>query len=163
VLFDSGQHWSFAVPVTKFASNNSPREKEVGLQNGLSYDSFWLNNLHYETSPSCSAQSRLGHIDFDAEAVETDKLPSTGHLMSNDDSNTRNAIMIQEILKSHENYFRLYFQLETALSQCMLSVNDDLVVEVLQRHRSNWKAALSFFNWASTETGYSHGSRLTMR
>ena len=164
VFFDSGQHfhWSnFAVPGSKFASYaqieltiNSPRAKEVGLHNGLSY-SFWLRNLHSETSPSCFSQSSLERIALDPVVNETNDVPGSGHLMSNDDSNTRNAVIIREILKSHENNF----QLETALSQCVLSVNEDLVVQVLQRHRSNWKSALSFFNWACTQTGYSHGSR----
>jgi len=72
VSFNSGQHWSFSVSVTNFASyaqteltNSSPGRKEIGLQNGFSYDSFLLHNLHSERSLGSSAQSRSEHIDLD--------------------------------------------------------------------------------------------------
>lgn len=101
-----------------------------------------------------STQSRLKLVDWNSE-VETNKLPGPDQMTADNDANIRNAIMIQEILKSHENDC----QPEATLNQCKFSVNEELVVQVLQRHWSDWKPALSFFNWASAQKGYCHGSR----
>ncbi|XP_077227409.1 tetratricopeptide repeat (TPR)-like superfamily protein isoform X2 [Tasmannia lanceolata] len=63
--------------------------------------------------------------------------------------------MIQNLLKVHQDTA----ELESALAQCGLFLTEDLVLQVLCRHRSDWKPALFFFNWASGQQGYSHGTR----
>ncbi|XP_027342942.1 putative pentatricopeptide repeat-containing protein At3g15200 [Abrus precatorius] len=45
-------------------------------------------------------------------------------------------------------------QVEQALNQCGFDLNDHLVLDVLRRHRSDWRPAHMFFNWASKTTGY---------
>lgn len=50
-------------------------------------------------------------------------------------------------------------QVERALNQCGIDpINDDLVLDVLQRHRSDWRPALVFFNWASKSNTYEPSS-----
>uniref|UniRef100_A0A7N0T9Y3 Pentatricopeptide repeat-containing protein n=1 Tax=Kalanchoe fedtschenkoi TaxID=63787 RepID=A0A7N0T9Y3_KALFE len=51
--------------------------------------------------------------------------------------------------------------IEGALDKCGWSLNDELVLNVLIRHRSDWHPAYIFFNWATRRaTGYSPGSRV---
>ncbi|XP_057435013.1 putative pentatricopeptide repeat-containing protein At3g15200 [Lotus japonicus] len=51
-------------------------------------------------------------------------------------------------------------QVERALDLCGFDLNDDLVLDVLRRHRSDWKPALVFFNWASKADSYAPTSRV---
>lgn len=127
---------------------------KFGWQSNCSYGSSSCCNLHPGTSSIPSGPSRFMHTDSYSEN-ETDKPPGLDHLISNADSDIGEAVMIQEILKSHKNVS----ELDAALNRCVLSINEDLVVQVLRRHRSDWKSALSFFTWASDQEGYSHGSR----
>ncbi|ONK76730.1 uncharacterized protein A4U43_C03F31520 [Asparagus officinalis] len=120
----------FATPVKVFVSRS---------QIELISNSFRSKEAHFFSFPR-----------RDLHSNEVD-----GPSISDNDSNTSNVVMIQDILKYHENDC----QLEKALDQFTLSVNEDLVVQVLCRHRSAWRPALSFFNWASSQKGYSHGSR----
>ncbi|KAH7665603.1 Tetratricopeptide-like helical domain-containing protein [Dioscorea alata] len=62
-----------------------------------------------------------------------------------DSSVTRDATMIQKILKSYEDSDKL----ESALNENIITLSDDLVVQ----------SALCFFNWASKRQGYGHESR----
>ncbi|KAG0501995.1 hypothetical protein HPP92_002067 [Vanilla planifolia] len=88
--------------------------------------------------------------------MEVIAIPNSVTLDDDDDnSNVNEAIMIQDILKSNENTC----DIELAINKCVLTITEDLVVQVLQRHRSDWKPALFFFKWASTRRGYCHGSR----
>lgn len=105
---------------------------------------------HLGRSYCSSTQSRLGGL-----GVEGVSLPISDHLVSDHDPNAREAAIIQENLKFHENSS----DLESALDRCMFSMTEDLVVLVLRRLRSDWKPALSFFNWAAGQQGYAHGSR----
>uniref|UniRef100_A0A1D1ZCG5 Putative pentatricopeptide repeat-containing protein At3g15200 n=1 Tax=Anthurium amnicola TaxID=1678845 RepID=A0A1D1ZCG5_9ARAE len=89
------------------------------------------------------------------ESHGTQLAPSSDYSVPKDDFILKNASMIQKILKYHGNSC----ELGSALDQNCFSVTEDLVLEVLRRHRSDWKLALSFFNWASGQQGYSHGSR----
>ncbi|KAM0937631.1 putative tetratricopeptide-like helical domain superfamily [Dioscorea sansibarensis] len=68
---------------------------------------------------------------------------------------SRDATMIQKILKSYEDSSKL----ESALKENIITLSEDLVIQVLRRHRSDWKSALCFFNWASKQQGYAHESR----
>jgi pentatricopeptide repeat protein len=49
--------------------------------------------------------------------------------------------------------------LHHALHQFAEKMDEDLVLKVLQKQRSNWQVALAFFNWAAGLPGYAHGSR----
>jgi hypothetical protein len=42
-------------------------------------------------------------------------------------------------------------------------MDEDVVLKVLQKHRSSWQVALSFFNWAAGLPTYAHGPRTTPR
>ncbi|PAN32284.1 hypothetical protein PAHAL_5G475300 [Panicum hallii] len=46
-----------------------------------------------------------------------------------------------------------------ALRQFAEKMDEDVVLKVLQKQRSNWQVALAFFNWAAGLPGYAHGSR----
>lgn len=49
--------------------------------------------------------------------------------------------------------------LSGVLHQFMVHMDEDIILMVLQKQRSNWQVALAFFNWAATLPGYAHGSR----
>lgn len=49
--------------------------------------------------------------------------------------------------------------LSGALHQFAVHMDEDIILMVLQKQRSNWQVALAFFNWAATLPGYAHGSR----
>ncbi|CAL4951539.1 unnamed protein product [Urochloa decumbens] len=49
--------------------------------------------------------------------------------------------------------------LGTALHQFDAKIDEDVVLKVLQKQRSNWQVALAFFKWAVGLPGYVHGSR----
>ncbi|XP_057962971.1 putative pentatricopeptide repeat-containing protein At3g15200 [Malania oleifera] len=75
------------------------------------------------------------------------------------DPDDQSAIAVQDLLKIHRD--SSVEQLEQAFDRCGLSLNDDLVLNVLKRHRSDWKPAYLFFNWASrggAGCGYAPGS-----
>ncbi|CAO2193671.1 unnamed protein product [Urochloa humidicola] len=46
-----------------------------------------------------------------------------------------------------------------ALHQFAAKIDEDVVLKVLQKQRSNWQVALAFFNWAAGLPGYAHGLR----
>uniref|UniRef100_A0A0D9UWT2 Pentacotripeptide-repeat region of PRORP domain-containing protein n=2 Tax=Leersia perrieri TaxID=77586 RepID=A0A0D9UWT2_9ORYZ len=50
-------------------------------------------------------------------------------------------------------------ELNEVLSQFADGMDEDVVMKVLQKQRSNWKVALSFFKWAARLPCYEHGSR----
>ncbi|KAK7262575.1 hypothetical protein RJT34_30149 [Clitoria ternatea] len=62
------------------------------------------------------------------------------------------ALFIQNLLKFRRD--KPTHQLEQALDQCTFHLNHDLVLDVLKRHRSDWKPAHVFFIWASKTPGY---------
>ncbi|KAG4971774.1 hypothetical protein JHK82_037444 [Glycine max] len=67
------------------------------------------------------------------------------------------ATFIQNLLKFRRD--KPTEQLYRALDQCGFDLNHDLVLDVLRRHRSDWRPAHVFFNWASkTTTGYQPSS-----
>ncbi|XP_020589318.1 putative pentatricopeptide repeat-containing protein At3g15200 isoform X2 [Phalaenopsis equestris] len=61
----------------------------------------------------------------------------------------------QNIFKSNEDPH----DIESAINKCKLTLTEDLVIQVLRRHNSDWKSSFFFFNWASRQKGYSHGWR----
>ncbi|TVU21888.1 hypothetical protein EJB05_31559 [Eragrostis curvula] len=72
-----------------------------------------------------------------------------------DGSRDVNAIEILRILKSSGTDA----DLGDALCQFAHEMDEDVVLKVLQKQRSNWQVALGFFNWAAGLPGYAHGSR----
>jgi hypothetical protein len=49
-----------------------------------------------------------------------------------------------------------------ALNQCGITIYTDLVLEVLARHKNDWKIAMFFFVWASQQPGYSNGTETSI-
>ncbi|KAF2948441.1 hypothetical protein DAI22_01g035900 [Oryza sativa Japonica Group] len=62
---------------------------------------------------------------------------------------------IVKILKSRDGDS----ELAEVLNQFSDEMDEDVVLKVLQKQRSNWKVALSFFKWAAGLPQYNHGSR----
>ncbi|XP_020235903.1 putative pentatricopeptide repeat-containing protein At3g15200 [Cajanus cajan] len=60
--------------------------------------------------------------------------------------------LIQNLLKFRRD--KPTQQLEQALDQCDLHLTHDLVLDALRRHRSDWRPAHVFFNWASKAPTY---------
>ncbi|KAA8523936.1 hypothetical protein F0562_010359 [Nyssa sinensis] len=55
------------------------------------------------------------------------------------------ALNVQNLLKVQGN--QSIDEIDLALNQCGVSLTEDLVLNVLRRHRSDWKSAYIFFNW----------------
>lgn len=69
------------------------------------------------------------------------------------------ALKFQNLLKDFSSSSNE--ELEQALDACGVSLDEDLVLNVLRRHSSDWKPAFQFFNWVSKRSnpnGYSPGS-----
>lgn len=69
------------------------------------------------------------------------------------------AIKIQTLLKLKAD--KRVEEIEQSLDKSAVSFSEDLVLNVLKRHRSDWKPAYAFFNWASKgkfSNGYSPGT-----
>ncbi|KAK6946694.1 hypothetical protein RJ641_000167 [Dillenia turbinata] len=58
-------------------------------------------------------------------------------------------------------------ELYQCLEQCGFLLTEDLVLNVLRRHRSDWRPAYVFFNWVcergETASGFSPGSGVFMK
>ncbi|CAL9044002.1 unnamed protein product [Musa banksii] len=122
--------------------------QNIGIHSFIS-----LQNIYANGFLGTSMQSRLRLSSSASEVCVS--LPSTDGLASDNGPSARDAMMIQKILKSHENST----ELPSVLDKCNIQLTEDLVVNVLRRHRSDWKPAMSFFNWASMQNDYKHGSR----
>lgn len=71
----------------------------------------------------------------------------------------KQALEVQRFLKHNVN--KTVDEIEQGLNRCQLSLNEDLVLNVLRRHHSDWKPAYAFFNWvtrARNTSGFSPGS-----
>ncbi|KAJ1403467.1 Tetratricopeptide-like helical domain superfamily [Sesbania bispinosa] len=66
------------------------------------------------------------------------------------------AAFVQNLLKFRRD--KPTEQVEHALDLCGFDLNDDLVLDVLKRHRSDWRPAFVFFNWASKSNNYKPSS-----
>ncbi|XP_059662673.1 putative pentatricopeptide repeat-containing protein At3g15200 [Cornus florida] len=74
-------------------------------------------------------------------------------------STDSDALRVQDLLKVQGN--KSMDEIDRALDQCGISLSEDLVLNVLRRHRSDWKIAYKFFNWVSrglNGSGYSPGT-----
>ncbi|KAD3066813.1 hypothetical protein E3N88_34693 [Mikania micrantha] len=76
-----------------------------------------------------------------------------------DEHSTMNvkALEIQDLLK-RTNGQNSVTEIEQALTRLKVTLSEDLVLNVLRRHRSDWKSAYVFFNWVSNSNGYSLGT-----
>ncbi|KAK9085353.1 hypothetical protein Sjap_025764 [Stephania japonica] len=71
------------------------------------------------------------------------------------------AKRVQSLLKFHGK--KSLDKIEKSLDQCGVSLSEELVLMVLRRHRSDWRLAYSFFNWAirrGGDGGYEPSSRV---
>ncbi|KAK3034996.1 hypothetical protein RJ639_033374 [Escallonia herrerae] len=88
--------------------------------------------------------------------------PADHHEFVNSDENSttdNEAINLKNVLKTEGN--KPAIEIERALTRCKPTLTEDLVLNVLRRHRSDWKPAYTFFNWVSKDgrgSGYSPGS-----
>ncbi|KAI3675010.1 hypothetical protein L1987_84591 [Smallanthus sonchifolius] len=71
-----------------------------------------------------------------------ESIPSTDEL----------SLQIQNLLKINE--------IEQALTRFRPTLSEDLVLNVLRRHRSDWKSAYIFFNWVSNASGYEAAQKI---
>ncbi|XP_076936516.1 putative pentatricopeptide repeat-containing protein At3g15200, partial [Bidens hawaiensis] len=64
------------------------------------------------------------------------------------------ALEIQTLLKQI-NTHKPVTEIEQALTRLNPGLTEELILNVLRRHRSDWKPAYVFFNWVSNTSGYS--------
>ncbi|OVA11524.1 Pentatricopeptide repeat [Macleaya cordata] len=123
------------------------------LQNALAHIVISPNrqNLHTESNPNpnsdiCTKQPAIDS-SWAIDGSESDQ-PVT-----DPDNSTvaKDSAMVQNLLKTHSD--SSIEELEPALENCGLSLTEDLVLQVLKRHRSDWKPAFLFFNWVSKRGG----------
>nr|CAD1828392.1 unnamed protein product [Ananas comosus var. bracteatus] len=122
--------------------NQDELQTHSRLNGGVNY-----RKLCRGSSSGFSTQAGLYHVDFIS--------PSSDSLSSDNDSSVTCVNMIENVLKSIDENS----ELETALDQFSSKINEDVVIQILWRHRSDYKLALSFFTWASMQPCYTHGSR----
>ncbi|KAJ7981771.1 Pentatricopeptide repeat, partial [Quillaja saponaria] len=67
----------------------------------------------------------------------------------------QSATSVQNLLKHRRD--KSVEEIERALDLCGFVLNDDFVLNVLRRHRADWRPAYIFFNWASRESVGGHG------
>jgi pentatricopeptide repeat protein len=76
------------------------------------------------------------------------------------DPNDQPTIFVQNLLKFRRD--KPMEKIEQALDLCGLTLTEDLVLNVLKRHHSDWRPAYVFFNWVCRKerggSGYSPGS-----
>lgn len=84
---------------------------------------------------------------------------SADNIDSGKDPDDQTAILVQNIIKFRRD--KSTVEIEGALDRCGLVLTENLVLNVLRRHSSDWKPAYSFFNWVCKGGGgnsYSPGS-----
>ncbi|CAL4977854.1 unnamed protein product [Urochloa decumbens] len=79
------------------------------------------------------------------------------HASASESSSEVHADQILRILKFTSGSDKADFG--NALRQFAAKTDEDVVLKVLQKQRSNWQVALAFFKWAAGLPGYVHGSR----
>ncbi|KAG5546191.1 hypothetical protein RHGRI_018390 [Rhododendron griersonianum] len=98
-------------------------------------------------------------LNFDTFTVYDPKPDKTDREPDESPSTDKDACTYQNLLKFQAH--KPTDEIQRSLEQSSLSLNDDLVINVLQRHRSDWKQAYVFFNWVSggrNISGYFPGS-----
>ncbi|KAF3442476.1 hypothetical protein FNV43_RR16392 [Rhamnella rubrinervis] len=75
------------------------------------------------------------------------------------DPDGQTAVLVQNLMKFRRD--KSAEEIERALDRCRLVLTEDLILDVLRRHRSDWKPAYVFFNWVckgGVGSGFSLGS-----
>ncbi|OIW20575.1 hypothetical protein TanjilG_15380 [Lupinus angustifolius] len=114
---------------------------------------FNVTNLQTPSNPNSETLTTHSHSHFLITKI-------TRFLHSHSHSDIPQPVFIQNLLKFRRD--KPVDQVERALDLCGFDLNDDLVLAVLHRHRTDWKPAYMFFNWVSrmgpTRNGYTPSS-----
>lgn len=122
-----------------------------------------VHEFQSPTNPKSETFSKISQFYF----LGRNKTTCFVHSVANSDEKARfgedqddqTAIFIQNILKFRRD--KPAEEIERALDRCGFVLTEDLVLNVLRRHRSDWKPAYVFFTWACKGgggTGYLPGS-----
>lgn len=99
-----------------------------------------------------SKSGEVQRMDSDLADSDHDELGNSS--TCSDCLEANDALVIQRLLKiSPTRNDRV-----KALNQCGITIYMDLVLQVLARHKNDWKIAMFFFVWASQQPGYRHGT-----
>ncbi|KAL5715428.1 hypothetical protein ACHQM5_017248 [Ranunculus cassubicifolius] len=122
-----------------------------------------INGYHYLLNPILQTLFPFTIITRNSShnSTQSQNVPSISH--TNVPSMKESTTTIQSILKDHINTSTHH--LNQALDQCgnVIILNDEFVLQVLKFHRSEWKSAYRFFDWALQKgkgKGYSPGTEV---
>jgi len=105
----------------------------------------------YEEEKEGSKSGEEQRMDSGLVDLDHDEL---GNSSTSDCPEANDAHVIQRLLKINPTRKDRV----KALNQCGITIYTDLVLEVLARHKNDWKIAMFFFVWASQQPGYSNGT-----
>lgn len=113
----------------------------------------WLRNI---TADDFHGKFKLGFQNLNCH----ERTLVSNSVAVSDESTTvhrddQSAVYIQNVLKFRRD--KPVEEIERALNRCDLVLTDDFVLNVLRRHRSDWKPAFIFFNWV-TKIGTREGA-----
>ncbi|KAL2476373.1 putative Pentatricopeptide repeat-containing protein [Abeliophyllum distichum] len=127
-------------------SDQSEDLKNFAVQTPMIGCGYGISTLGYANTFSSTRQLAF---DFRAPLAFYSQVnfPQSG-IVPNRNSNSQienEAVKIQALLKlqSHKSVEDIH----QSLAQCNLSLSEELVFNVLKRHRSDWKVAYAFFVW----------------
>ncbi|KAK4484799.1 hypothetical protein RD792_007394 [Penstemon davidsonii] len=109
-----------------------------------------LHNIDYTTKKNNT------FLSFFSVPVQRFHYSNSIEFTDNHNPTDHEAHKIQALLRIH--FERPIEDIEHRLSECNLLLSEELILNVLKRHRSDWKPAFAFFNWvckAKTLTGFS--------
>ncbi|XP_059443961.1 putative pentatricopeptide repeat-containing protein At3g15200 isoform X1 [Corylus avellana] len=120
-------------------------------------------NSHSPKNPNSGTFTKRSQFHFPGRTETTRFLHSVADSHEptefRQDPDDQSAIYVQNLLKFRRD--KPAEAIERALDLCGLRLTEDLVLSVLQRHRSDWRPAYVFFNWVCRKgegSGYSPGS-----
>jgi pentatricopeptide repeat protein len=115
-------------------------------QAGVSEDEYSLTEEKEGSKSGEEQRMDSGLVDLDHDEL--------GNSSTSDCPEANDAHVIQRLLKINPTRKDRV----KALNQCGITIYTDLVLEVLARHKNDWKIAMFFFVWASQQPGYSNGT-----
>ncbi|KAJ8765237.1 hypothetical protein K2173_011917 [Erythroxylum novogranatense] len=125
---------------------------KFGFQSKLIQTPFFLLHVHTFLFPNYPIPTQLQlQIKACHSVVDPVSQSATQH-----DPLEESALQVQNILKVHRD--SPMRRIELALDYCSVTITEDLVLNVLKRHSSDWKPAFIFFSWVSKGTRVSLGS-----
>ncbi|KAK9742630.1 hypothetical protein RND81_03G186800 [Saponaria officinalis] len=98
-------------------------------------DAVTFRAFHFGCDP------KLNNLDADFLGVPSNSREKPMHV-------NETALRVQNILKKFS--YSSNEERAEALDNCELSLSDDLVLDVLRRHHSDWNSAFQFFNWVTS-------------